>query len=100
MPVLEDGLSDSENISGDEQSSSVSRKMNARNQSTQSDFAFDSNRSSLIPAHKHQFAKAIPNELESKSESFYIHPTSTSSTNSNQHKTSTIPKGKYTPGKY
>jgi hypothetical protein len=92
MPVLEDGLSDSENISDDDQSPSVKRRTNGRNQSTQSDLLLGLNLSSLKPSHKHQFTKSIPNECESQSQSFYIHPTST---NLNQHKSSTVPKGKF-----
>lgn len=81
MPVLEDGLSDSENLSDDEQSSSpIKSKTNGRHQSTQSDFLFDSNHSSLITSsHKRQFAKsststASTNGVESQSKSFYIRP--------------------------
>jgi hypothetical protein len=76
MPVLEDGLSDSENHSGDEQSSPIKSKKNGRHQSTQSDFLFDSNHSSLVTSsHKRQFAKSIPtNGVESESKSFYIRP--------------------------
>ncbi|CAF0732263.1 unnamed protein product [Rotaria sordida] len=76
MPVLEDGLSDSENISGDEQSSSIKSKSNGRHQSTQSDFLFDQNHSSLITSsHKRQFSKSTTtNGLESQSKSFYIRP--------------------------
>ena len=121
MPVLEDGLSDSENRSDDEQSSPTKTKPNGRHQSTQSDFIFDSNHSSLITAsHKQQFAKSTnTNGIESQSKSFYIRPPppsslvqpvipsrstppaqSNESTNSNQQKTSTteesstIPAGK------
>lgn len=76
MPVLEDGLSDSENRSDDEQSSPTKTKSNGRHQSTQSDFIFDSNHSSLITAsHKQQFAKSSPtNGVEPQSKSFYIRP--------------------------
>lgn len=78
MPVLEDGLSDSENISGDEQpSSSTKVKTNGRHQSTQSDFIFDPNHSSLITSsHKQQFSKSASttNGVESQSKSFYIRP--------------------------
>lgn len=76
MPVLEDGLSDSENRSDDEQSSPVKSKSNGRHQSTQSDFIFDSNHSSLITAsHKQQFAKSnTTNGVEPQSKSFYIRP--------------------------
>jgi hypothetical protein len=76
MPVLEDGLSDSENRSDDEQSSAVKPKVNGRHQSTQSDFLFDPNHSSLITSsHKRQFAKSInTNGQESQSKSFYIRP--------------------------
>jgi hypothetical protein len=76
MPVLEDGLSDSECISGDEQSSPMKVKSNGRHQSTQSDFLFDSNHSSLINAsHKRQFAKSTAtNGQESQPKSFYIRP--------------------------
>ncbi len=76
MPVLEDGLSDSENLSDDEQSSPIKSKINGRHQSTQSDFLFDSNHSSLITSsHKQQFAKsATTNGPESQSKSFYIRP--------------------------
>jgi len=76
MPVLEDGLSDSENLSDDEQSSPIKSKPNGRHQSTQSDFLFDSNHSSLITSsHKQQFAKSTPtNGVESQSKSFYIRP--------------------------
>jgi hypothetical protein len=124
MPVLEDGLSDSENLSGDEQSLPVKSKTNGRHQSTQSDFLFDSNHSSLITSsHKRQFAKSTTtattttNGVEPESKSFYIRPpppasfvrpvTSNRSTpplssnesNSNQPKisseeSSTIPTGK------
>ena len=73
MPVLEDGLSDSENRSDDEQTSTTKSKTNGRHQSTQSDFLFDPNHSSLITSsHKRQFAKS--NGLESQSKSFYIRP--------------------------
>ena len=77
MPVLEDGLSDSECLSEDENPSSpVKSKTNGRHQSTQSDFLFDSNRQSLINAsHKRQFAKSTPpNETETQPKSFYIRP--------------------------
>jgi hypothetical protein len=74
MPVLEDGLSDSENISDDEHSppaaSRVVKKPNNRHQSTQIDF----NHSTLIPSHKQQYAKSRNNEVESQSKSFYMHP--------------------------
>ena len=88
MPVLEDGLSDSENLSGDDEKSAPPKsKINGRHQSTQSDFLFDSNHSSLITSsHKLQFAKSIPptttnttNGEESQTKSFYIRPPSTSS---------------------
>jgi hypothetical protein len=124
MPVLEDGLSDSENLSDDEQSSSpIKPKPNGRHQSTQSDFLFDSNHSSLVTSsHKRQFAKSTAttatNGVEpSQSKSFYIRPPPPSSfvkpvatnrstppitpneVNSNQPKipseeSSTIPAGK------
>ncbi|CAF4568504.1 unnamed protein product [Rotaria sp. Silwood1] len=76
MPVLEDGLSDSENLSGDEQSASIKSKPNGRHQSTQSDFLYDQNHSSLITSsHKRQFAKSTTtNGLESQTKSFYIRP--------------------------
>jgi hypothetical protein len=76
MPVLEDGLSDSECVSDDEQSLSMKSKLNGRHQSTQSDFLFDSNHSSLITSsHKRQFAKSTTiNGTESQSKSFYIRP--------------------------
>ncbi|CAF1601309.1 unnamed protein product [Rotaria magnacalcarata] len=90
MPILEDGLSDSENISGDEQPSSTTSKINGRHQSTQSDFLFDPNHSSLVTSsHKRQFSKSTAaaaaaaattttttttNGLESQSKSFYIRP--------------------------
>ncbi|CAM4884833.1 unnamed protein product [Rotaria socialis] len=82
MPVLEDGLSDSENISDDEQPSYTTSKINGRHQSTQSDFLFDPNHSSLITSsHKRQFSKSAAaaaaittNGLESQSKSFYIRP--------------------------
>lgn len=80
MPVLEDGLSDSECISGDEESSTVKSKANGRHRSTQSDFLFDStNHSSLITAaHKRQFAKStstMTNGVDtSNSKAFYIRP--------------------------
>jgi len=98
MPVLEDGLSDSENISGDEQSSPspVVTKSNNRHQSTQ----IDLNHSPLIPSHKHQHAKSINNELESQSKSFYIRPQVPSSTvrtdqpKISSEESSTIPTGK------
>jgi hypothetical protein len=123
MPVLEDGLSDSENLSDNEQSSPIKSKTNGRHQSTQSDFLFDSNHASLVtPSHKRQFAKsttATTNGLESQSKSFYIRPPPPSSfvqpvlanrstppaqsneSNWNQQKTSseepsTIPAGKKT----
>ena len=68
MPVLEDGLSDSENISGDERSSPpVLPKSTNRHQSTQ----IDLNHSPSIPSHKHQHAKS---EVETQSKSFYIRP--------------------------
>lgn len=77
MPVLEDGLSDSECPSGDDTSSSpVKSKTNGRHQATQSDFLFDSNHSSLVNAsHKRQFAKSTPpNGSEPQPKSFYIRP--------------------------
>ncbi|CAF1090033.1 unnamed protein product [Adineta ricciae] len=78
MPILEDGLSDSENLSGDEQqqSSPVKPKTNGRHQATQSDFLFDKNHSSLVTSsHKRQFAKSInTNGVEPQSNSFYIRP--------------------------
>jgi hypothetical protein len=74
MPVLEDGLSDSENLSGDEQLSPIKSKTNGRHQSTQSDFIFDSNHASLITSsHKRQFAKTT-NGSEPQSNSFYMRP--------------------------
>jgi hypothetical protein len=100
MPVLEDGLSDSENISDDEQSTlppSVITKSNNRHQSTQ----IDLNHSSLIPSHKQQYAKSNNNERESESKSFYIHPqTSSSIVQADQQKisseeTSTIASGRF-----
>ncbi len=119
MPVLEDGLSDSENRSDDEQSSPIKSKVNGRHQSTQSDFLFDSNHSSLITSsHKRQFAKSVnTNGQESQSKSFYIRPpppssfvppvvsnrstppAQTNESNENQQKnsteeSSTIPAGK------
>lgn len=66
MPVLEDGLSDSENISGDEHSPPVRIKSANRHQSTQSDFLVQSNPSSLLPSHKQQFAKSTQHEPESQ----------------------------------
>jgi len=118
MPVLEDGLSDSENLSGDEQLSPIKSKTNGRHQSTQSDFIFDSNHASLITSsHKRQFAKTTTtNGLEPQSNSFYMRPPPPSSfvrpvttttnrstppisTNDNQQKvsseeSSTIPAGR------
>jgi hypothetical protein len=96
MPVLEDGLSDSENISGDEQSPPpppVIPKSNNRHQSTQ----IDSNYASVIPSHKQQYTKSINNELESQSKSFYIRPQGPSSTvRTDQHEEySTIPTGRF-----
>ena len=97
-------------------------KRNGRHQSTQSDFLFDSNHSSLVTSsHKRQFAKSAAtttNGVEpTPSKSFYIRPPPPSSfvkpvtsnrstppitsneTNSNQPKipseeSSTIPAGK------
>jgi hypothetical protein len=97
MPVLEDGLSDSENISGDEHSSPpprVAKKSNNRNQSTQIDF----NHSPTIPSHKQQHAK-----VESQSQSYYMHsqaPPPPSMTRLDQQKppsddSSTIATGRY-----
>ncbi|UJR37903.1 hypothetical protein I4U23_030591 [Adineta vaga] len=79
MPILEDGLSDSENLSGDEQqqsSSPIKSKTNGRHQSTQSDFLFDKNHSSLVTSsHKRQFAKSMnTNGVEAPTNSFYIRP--------------------------
>ena len=76
MPVLEDGLSDSECISGDECPSPAKSKLNGRHQSTQSDFLFDPNHSALVTSsHKRQFAKSMAtNGPESQSASFYIRP--------------------------
>lgn len=81
MPVLEDGLSDSENRSDDEQISPSKSKANGRHQSTQSDFLYDSNHSSLVTSsHKRQFAKSTPtattngSESPSQQQSFYIRP--------------------------
>jgi hypothetical protein len=68
MPVLEDGLSDSENISDDEHSPPaprVAKKPINRHQSTQ----IDLNHSPIIPSHKQQHAK-----VESQSPSFYMRP--------------------------
>ena len=70
MPVLEDGLSDSENVSGDERSPPVRTKSTNRHQSTQSDFLFQSPPSTLIPSHKHQFAKSTQHEPESQIKTF------------------------------
>jgi len=99
MPVLEDGLSDSENISADEQSSPspVVKKSNNRHQSTQ----IDLNHSPLIPSHKHQYTKSINNELESQSKSFHIRPQVSSSTvrtdqpKISSEESSTIPTGRF-----
>ncbi|CAF1061064.1 unnamed protein product [Adineta ricciae] len=78
MPILEDGLSDSENLSGDEQqqSSPVKSKTNGCHQATKSDFLFDKNHSSLVTSsHKRQFAKSVnTNGVEPQSNSFYIRP--------------------------
>ncbi|CAF1181425.1 unnamed protein product [Rotaria sordida] len=71
MPVLEDGLSDSENINNDEQSPSIIKKSNSRHQSTQSDLLFDSNHLSLIPTHQHHSTKTINNEYVSQTKSSY-----------------------------
>lgn len=68
MPVLEDGLSDSENISDDEHSPPAPRVVKKpinRHQSTQ----IDLNHSPIIPSHKQQHAK-----IESQSPSFYMRP--------------------------
>ncbi|CAF2517489.1 unnamed protein product [Rotaria sp. Silwood2] len=91
MPVLEDGLSDSENLSGDEQSSSIKSKSNGRHQSTQSDFLFEQNHSSLITSsHKRQFSKSTTtNGLESQSKSFYIRPQPPPSSSSSSSSSST-----------
>jgi hypothetical protein len=80
MPVLEDGLSDSENRSDDEQLSSVKTKSTNRHQSTQSN---------LVPSHKQQFAKH-----ETQSQSFYIRPQASSSQNIPSEESSTIPTGR------
>ncbi|CAF1011050.1 unnamed protein product [Adineta ricciae] len=70
MPVLEDGLSDSENVSGDERSPPNRTKSTNRHQSTQSDFLFQSPPSTLIPSHKHQFAKSTQQEPEFQNKTF------------------------------
>ncbi|CAF3509105.1 unnamed protein product [Rotaria sp. Silwood1] len=89
MPVLEDGLSDSENISNDEQSSPIITKSKSRHQSTQSDLLFDSNHSSSIPAHKNYSTKTINNEHISQTKSSYNSPSlSSSNTRVDQHKLS------------
>lgn len=77
MPVLEDGLSDSENISDDERSPSPLPSASVViKKSTQ----INANPSSLISSHKQQYAKSNPPELESPSTSFYIRPQVSSST--------------------
>ncbi len=85
MPVLEDGLSDSENISDDELSSPslpVITKSNNRHQSTQID-------SNLLPSHKHQYTKSVDNEVQSQSKSFYIRPqVPPAAVRTDQHKSS------------
>ncbi|UJR08333.1 hypothetical protein I4U23_012604 [Adineta vaga] len=99
MPVLEDGLSDSENISGDEHSPPVRMKSTNRHQSTQSDFLVQSNSSSLLPSHKHQFAKSTQHESESQVKTSSIRsqvPVSTTTQANQQHRniveeSSTIP---------
>ena len=81
MPVLEDGLSDPENLSDDEQSSSIQSESNGRHQAASSDFLFGSQHSSFITSlHKQQFAKSTTtNGLGFQSKSFYICPPSPSS---------------------
>jgi hypothetical protein len=84
MPVVEDGLSDSENLSGDEQLSPVVIKSNNRHQS-------------IIPSHKQQFAKSVNNEHESSSKSFYIRPEASSSNAQkiSSEESPTIPTGRF-----
>ncbi|CAF3966934.1 unnamed protein product [Rotaria sp. Silwood2] len=87
MPVLEDGLSDSENISNDEQSSSIITQSKSCHQSTQSDLLFDSNHSSSIPTQKHYSTKTINNEHISAAKSSYNNTSvSSSNTQIDQHK--------------
>ncbi|CAM4751654.1 unnamed protein product [Rotaria magnacalcarata] len=97
MPVLEDGLSDSENMSNDEHSPPVLKKVNSRHQATQSDLLFESNHSSLSVLHKQQFAKTRNNEFTTQLESSNnCSSISASKTRTDQHKmcsreSSTIP---------
>ena len=56
MPVVEDGLSDSENISADEHSPPL--KLPVLTKSTQ----IDLNHSPTLPSHKHQYAKPSPTQ--------------------------------------
>ncbi|CAF1136782.1 unnamed protein product [Adineta steineri] len=85
MPVLEDGLSDSEQISGDERSPPITMKSTNRHQSTQSDFLFHSSPSSLMPSHKHQFAKSVNNEPEPQTKTSSNRPQLSSSTARTDH---------------
>jgi hypothetical protein len=80
MPVLEDGLSDSENISDDERSPPKTTNSNNRHRSTQSDFLSHSN-----PSHKHQFAKSNNNEPQSQAKSYSNHSQASSSTGRTDH---------------
>ena len=66
MPILEDGLSDSENISDDERAPPMIHKSNARHQSTQS--------ASATSLPKQKFAKSRAEPVESQASSFYIRP--------------------------
>ncbi|CAF3428476.1 unnamed protein product [Rotaria socialis] len=97
MPVLEDGLSDSENMSNDEHSPPVLKKVNSRHQATQSDLLFESNHASLSVLHKQQFPKTRNNEFTTQSESSNnCSSISASKTQTDQHKmcsreSSTIP---------
>lgn len=79
MPVLEDGLSDSEQIINKDNSPLTTRKRNSRHQATQSDFVFSSNHSSVMPSHKQQYSKAKPNEQASQSSPMHNSPSIPSS---------------------
>jgi len=85
MPVLEDGLSDSENISDDERAPPIPAKSNNRHRSTESDFLFHSNPSSVMPSHKHQFTKSNNNEPQSQAKSYSNHSQASSSTGRTDH---------------
>lgn len=66
MPVVEDGLSDSENISADEHS--PPSKLPVLTKSTQ----IDLNHSPTLPSHKNQHAKPSNSQVEPPTQSFHM----------------------------